>query len=116
MPTEQQQQPALADALSADKVQLKAPGFSVDKYGNSRSCFAGDDDELVVVSSSKRRLFIWSVPEGRGDRTIDQPMLSLPGHQHRIINVKYCKATSTLVSSDEGGVIRLWTPTSTGRY
>ena len=95
-----------------DKVQLNAPGYSVSKDG----CFAGDDDELVVAPSFDHRLFIWSVPEGQGDRTIDQPLLSLPGHHgHEINQVRYCKATSSLVSGVVGGVIKLWTPSTISR-
>ena len=75
VPTEQQQQqkPAPADSVTG-LVELTAPGYSVAKSEHSSNCFAGDDDELVVASSSDHRLFIWSVPEGRGDRTIDQSL------------------------------------------
>ena len=96
-----------------ENVQLSAPGYSVGSYGRSNSCFAGDDDELVVApSATDNNLFIWSVPEGRGDRTIDQSLLSLTGHQHHLNQVRYCKATSTVASGDAGGVIKLWTPST----
>ncbi len=100
-----QQQPAANEVT--DKVQLTAPGYSV--AGRYTNCFAGVDDELVVANSSDHRLFIWSVPEGRGDRTIDQSLLSLTGHQRAVKAVRYCKATSTLASGDYAGVIKLWT-------
>jgi len=103
--TDQDQRPA-ADGVT-DKVQLTAPGYSSESLRSS--CFAGDDDELVVAPSSDHRLFIWSVPEGRGDRTIDQSLLSLTGHQHDVKAVRFCKATSTLTSGDIAGVIKLWT-------
>ena len=110
VPSVAQQQPAPADAVT-DKVELTAPTYSVAINGRSINCFAGDDDELVVAPSSDNNLFIWSVPEGRGDdRTIDQSLLSLTGHQHRICNMRYCKSTSTLASGDFGGVVKLWTP------
>ena len=117
VPTEQQQQqkPAPADSVTG-MVELTAPGYSVAKSEHSSNCFAGDDDELVVASSSDHRLFIWSVPDGRGDRTIDQSLLSLTGHQHEIHAVRYCKSTSTLASGDNAGVIKLWTSSSTGRH
>ena len=94
-----------------EKMHLTAPGFSTIR-GRSNNCFAGDDDELVAASSSDHRLFIWSVPEGRGDRTIDQALLTLSGHLEVIGTVRYCKATSTLASGDEGGIIKLWTPST----
>jgi len=108
VPTEKQQR---ANAVT-DRVQLTAPGYSV----SNRGCFAGGDDELVAApSSNNHNLFIWSVPEGRGDRTVDQSLLSLTGHQHAVINVRYSKVTSTLASGDDGGIIKLWTPSSTNR-
>ena len=95
-----------------DRGQLTAPGYSV----SNRGCFAGGDDELVVaLSSNNHNLFIWSVPEGRGDRNIGQSLLSLSGHQHAVINVRYSKVTSRLASGDDGGIIKLWTPSSTVR-
>ena len=111
---QQQQKPAPADSVTG-MVELTAPGYSVASVRSS-NCFAGDNDELVVGSSSDHRLFIWSVPEGRGDRIIDQSLLSLTGHQHEIHAVRYCKSTSTLASGDNACVIKLWTSLSTGRY
>ena len=98
----------MADVV-ADKALLKANGYSAALRGRADFCFAGDDDELVIASSpSNPKLYVWSVPVGQGNRTIDQPMLSLSGHQrHRA--VRYSKAVSTLASGDEGGSIKLWT-------
>ena len=96
-------------ASSTDMVQLKAPGYCV--YSN-HGCFAGDDDELVVSQSTNLSLFIWSVPDGQGDRTIDQPLLLLPGHQYAVRDLRYSKITSTLASGDHGGVIKLWSPSN----
>ena len=88
--------------MQSDRVQLTAQfGYSV--AGRSTNCFAVDD-ELVVASSSDHRLLIWSVPKIRGDRIIDQSLLSLSGHQHRICNVRYCKSTSSAASCDVDGV------------
>jgi len=89
-------------------VELKAPGYCVYNHG----CFAGDDDELVVSQSTNLSLFIWSVPDGQGDRTIDQPLLFLPGHQYAVKDLRYSKITSTLASGDHGGVIKLWSPSN----
>ena len=111
VPNEQQKQPA--SNRVTDKVQLTANGYSVAKSEHSSSCFAGDNDELAVASSSDHRLFIWSVPEGQGDRTIDQCLLYFSGHQHSVNAVCYTKATSTLASGDEHGILKLWTPVST---
>jgi len=98
----------MADAVT-NRALLKANGYSANVRGRADFCFAGDDDELVIASSpSNPKLYVWSVPVGQGDRTIDQPMLSLSGNQrHRA--VRYSKAVSTLASSDEGGLIKLWT-------
>ena len=78
-------------------------------------CFAGDDDELVVAASSDHSLQIWSVPSGRGDRIINQSLLSLRGHQKEINSVRYCKFTSALASGGCDSVIKLWT-TKSSRY
>ena len=112
VPNEQQKQPA--SNRVTDKVQLTANGYSVAKSEHSSSCFAGDNDELAVASSSDHRLFIWSVPEGRGDQTINQSLLSLTGHPYFINHVRYCKATSTLASISFGA-IKLWTPAAVRR-
>ena len=89
VPTEQQR--PSTNAATSDKVQLKAPGYSVSiGLGCSNCCFAGVDGELVVASSTDRRFFIWSVPEGRGNRTIDKFLLSFPtGHPSLINNVSF---------------------------
>ena len=111
----EQQRPS-TNAATSDKVQLKAPGYSVSiGLGCSNCCFAGVDDELVVASSTDRRFFIWSVPEGRGNRTIDKFLLSFPtGHPSLINNVSFCKATFTL-GSISTGAIKLWTPAAVCR-
>ena len=118
VPTAGQHQQTSTNGVT-NKVQLTAPGYVAKSGGHSNSCFAGDDDELAIVSSAfNHNLFIWSVPaEGHGDRTIDQSLLSLSGHQQSVNAVRYCKATSSLASGDQGGVIKLWTPSiSTTRW
>ena len=110
--SEQQQQPA---SRVTDKVQLTAQGYSTPSNGISNCCFAGGDDELVVASSSNHNQLIWSVPEGQGDRTINQPLLSLTGHRHAINCARYSKAVSSLASSDTDGIIKLWTPSPSSR-
>jgi len=104
--TEQQKQ------RPAGKVQLTTPGHFVADEGNSNSCFAGDDDELVVAASSDHRLFVWFAPEGIGNRSVNHSLLSFSGHQRPIDQVRYCKAISSLASCDDDGVIKLWTPSS----
>ena len=100
VPTEQPSSNAVA---VTNQVQLKAPGYSfANEEGSSSNCFAGDDDELVVASSSDHRLFIWSVSDSRRDRTINQSLLSLSGHHQLINTVRYNKVTSTLASGDQG--------------
>ena len=64
---------------------------------------SGDADDELVVAQFDNNLVIWSIPEGRGDRTIDQSLLSLTGYQHADATVSYNKTTSTL---DRGGLIK----------
>ena len=115
--SEQWHQRLPATRVPTDKVQLAAEGYSFanpDWFANC--CFAGDDDELVVAAPSNENVFIWSVPDGQGDRTIDESLLSLPGqYQCKISSVRFNKATSTLAFGDRLGLIKLWTPTSTRR-
>ena len=40
-------------------------------------CFAGKDDELVVAATGDENVYIWSVPDGKGKRVIDQELLDL---------------------------------------
>ena len=75
--------------------------------------FAGLNDELVVAASDKNDgLMIWALPEGRSqqNRTVDQPLKVLKGHNRAIRNVRYSKEASAIVSCDAAGIIKLWTP------
>ena len=85
---------------ATNKVQLTAPGYCVATGGLLNWCFVGDDDELVVASSqSDHRLFIWFVPEWRGNGAFNQlALLSLTRNRYVIKHVRKCKATSSLVT------------------
>ena len=109
VPNEQQQ------LDNVGNVQLSANNLK----DNLVCCFAGEDDELVVAASApttynwrttRPNLHIFSVPETEGDRTIDEPLATLSGHNQSIKSIHY--STSTLVSCDNGGVIKLWEPAS----
>jgi len=101
-----------------DKVlQLSSPGYAVPKKGINVYCFAGGDDELIVASSLRdHSLHIWSIPDGGlandENRTFEQSLLTLRGHQKPLENVRYSKAISTLASCGNENVIKLWTPTT----
>ena len=102
-----------SDCLAAvEKTELTSPGYYVLRDGLNTCCFAGDEDELVVAPSAvDHSLHIWSVCDGpNGNRRIDQSLLSLIGHKHALNTVRFCKATSSLVSCGVENVIKLWTP------
>jgi hypothetical protein len=77
----------------------------------SANCFAGKDDELVAVSASDGKLYIWSVLDGRGERTNDQPLLVIP-HENRYTRcVRYSPQNCLLASCGPySTVIEMWTP------
>ena len=116
LPTSQQQR----------KIVLKASGFDKTYCGwlfdascfmlHKTLCFMGINDNLVISGSNN--LYIWSLPDAQGqDCTVDQPLCVLDtdtGHgrtQKDFINcVRYSNDNSTVVSCDDDGVIKLWTP------
>ena len=95
------------------KVLLKAPYFRcVDNIGHNASCFAGLDDELAISGSDNQTVPIWSLLNAvKGQScTLERPLHVLEGHRNTIRSVRYCKVSSTIVSCDDDGVIKLWTP------
>ena len=77
---------------------------------NGACCFAGANDELVVAASRNRHLHVWSVPEGRFDRsTIHRQTMHLTFDDQEISGVFYSKHRSTLVSSGGFNHIKTWT-------
>ena len=76
----------------------------------SANCFAGKDDELVAASATDGKIYMWSVPDGRGERTIDQPLLVLDGSRYTRC-VRYSPQNCALASCGPySTVIKLWTP------
>ena len=74
-------------------------------------CFAGNDDHyLVVAATGDENVYIWSVPDGKGKRVIDQELLVLKGHKKQVSALRYCSEKCILASSDVKGKINLWTP------
>ena len=103
--------PTLQHPIVNGNVVLMAPGFSAKFWIDS--VFAGLNDELVVAASDENNeLMIWALPEGRSqqNRTVDQPLQFLQGHNGPISNVRYSNEASAIVSCDVDGVITLWTP------
>jgi len=73
-------------------------------------CFMGIDDEMVISGSDAVNLFIWSLPDAKGqNHTVDLPLRVLTEHDNFIYCVRYSNESSSIISCDEGGVIKLWT-------
>ena len=92
----------------ADSKIVLAKGLLVAGKG----CFAGENDQLVVATSwHDNNMNVWSVTDDETDLTMDnQPLLALSGPQDGIHGVRYCKATSTLASASNAGIVKLWMP------
>ena len=95
------------------KMQFSAPDYANPNFVGNNSCFAGQDDELVVVASADYGLFVWSLPTDQqvaGDQIVDQPLVVLRGDEDHIFAVGYNRQRETLASAGQKGVIKLWTP------
>jgi len=97
---------------NADEGKKKLVGeenmdFDWAKFGIS-CCFAGSKDELVVVASRKRDLFIWSVPPGRfnsstaGGAVVEQLMRIPSKFADQGAGLCFSKERSALISSGFG--------------
>ena len=99
----------------AGKLTLKtSTAISNGNYLMSRNgcCFAGKDDELVAAGGSNGKIYIWSVPDDRGERTIDRPLVVLnPGYKNRISSLRFSPQNCALASCgmDQNDLIKLWT-------
>ena len=95
------------------KTQFTAQGCFTSNFGRNPSCFAGQEDELVVAASADHGLFIWSLPTDQqleGDQIVDQSLVALRGHKDNIYSVRYNRQSDTLASAGAEKVIKLWTP------
>ena len=95
---------------------LTAPDFSNTSVWSEACCFAGLEDDLAISASEDNHLFIWSLPQENDllhDRTVEQSLSVLRGHKNEIGCVRCSSDKSTIVSCDDGGVIKLWTSGST---
>ena len=104
--------PTLQHPIVNGNIVLTAPDFSR-KYWMDPIVFAGLNDELVVSASDKKNeLMIWALPDGRcqQDRTVDQSLQVLQGHNNVICSVGYSNEGSAIISGDADGIIKLWTP------
>lgn len=94
-------------------MQFSAPGYVTPGIGIS--CFAGNEDELVVAASSDHRLFVWSLSTDQqvnGDRCNNEPLVVLEGHKSIINLVRFNQQSDTLASAGAGKLIELWAPIS----
>ena len=75
----------------------------------SPCCFAGANDELVVgASRADNGIYIWSATDGEGRRKNDLPFRVLRGHEVTVRNVRYSDQSGVLASSDDEGIVNLW--------
>ena len=72
--------PLFPSVEESDATRLIAPGYK-SKEGDEGCCFAGKNDELAVVASSDKKIYVWSVPEGDEPSKVDSPLLVLTGHK-----------------------------------
>jgi WD40 repeat protein len=92
--------------VEQEPTRLTGTGYH-SKEGTEGLCFAGKDDELAVVASTNKEIFIWSVPEGQ--TKVDKPLLILRGHQGYVGSIRFSAKHSALASTDGFGVIKFWT-------
>ena len=92
------------------KVQLSDPDFSIEGVGGDAYCFAGLDDELVIGASENKNLFVWTLPDGKGqDCKVNTSLCVLEGHSDCVRSVRCSNDKSVIISGGEDGVIKLWT-------
>jgi len=77
-------------------------------------CFAGKDDELVAAGVPDGKIYIWFVPDGRGQRAIYKPLFVIEGHGKRIQSLQFSPQNCALAScAIDDGVhysFKVWTP------
>ena len=101
------------------KVFFKEPSLKNGIYNEVLDCcFAGIEDELVISANARSSydLVIWPIPERQQDQkhiTVDNSLRVLSGHQKTINCVRYNSVESLIVSSDDNGLIKVWTPSAT---
>ena len=102
--------PSWQQPFKTGKTLLKASDYGNDNWTMyDVSCFAGIDDELVISGSDDCNMYIWSLPDPKGQQcSVDQPLCVLCGHEKVINCVRCSRDNSTLISCDDSGVIKLW--------
>ena len=89
---------------------LAGPHFSNQDVGRNSCCFAGSQDELVIGAADDNSLFIWLLPDFKGQEcTVNRPLHSLTGHGETNNCIRYNRGKSAVVSCDDDGIIKLWT-------
>ena len=107
--------PASVDKSSdiTGKVRLTFQnGDQVPRHGRNSCCFAGKDDELVAAAAMKNDgLCVWSVPDGYGERVINEPLLLLRGNSMMTMGVRYSPQNCLLATCGMGkDSIKFWSP------
>ena len=103
--------PSLTGGASADsgQVRLSSEGYSLPDFGRNISCFAGQDDDLIVSASTDLNLYIWYLPESReNDISVNESLLELRGHAGKVYDVRYDPCNDVLASAGREKVIKLW--------
>ena len=94
------------------KVLFSAPGFDIPvNQWENRSCFAGQDDELVVTVSANFNLFVWPLPSNQlvgYDQLVNQPLGVLEGHQGSVSALRHNHQRGLLASAGAEKIIKLW--------
>ena len=94
-----------------NEIVLNAPDLISKRRASATyaCCFMGIDDEMVISGSDAGNLFIWSLPDAKGqNHTVDLPLRVLTEHDNFIYCVRYSNESSSIISCDAGGVIKLW--------
>lgn len=98
------------------KIQLTNPyktGYFITNLMDWRKpcCFAGQDDELVAAVMVNGAVCVWSVPDGRGSRVIDQPLFVTGSNRKINATIRYSRQNCLLATCGFGNdVIKFWSP------
>lgn len=91
---------------SQEPMRLTAFGYRSEE-GTEGVCFAGKDDELAVVSSLDKGVYIWSLPVDGTRSKVDQPLIVLRGHKGYISEARFSAKYGVLATAGSGEV-KLW--------
>ena len=89
-------------------MKFSSLGYAIPNCGINLSCFAGQNDELVVAASADHGLFVWPIDQKVVDeQVVDQPLVVLRGHKGSIFSLRYNRRIDTLASAGKENIIKL---------